>query len=64
MIMSPGPEHEETHLVLSSVAAVVAEEFGIEFIPAGHTTYRRPGSEQELSRTSASTSGTAPWPTA
>lgn len=42
-IMSPGPEHEEAHLVLANVVSVVAEELGIDFRPAGHTTFRRPG---------------------
>jgi len=45
-IVSPGPEPEETHLVLGSVVSVVAEELGIEFRPVGHTTFRRPGAER------------------
>lgn len=40
-IVSPTPQHEEDHLALAAVVAVVAEELGIDFRPVGSTTYRR-----------------------
>lgn len=45
-IVSPTPKHEKDNVALSQVVDVVAEEFEIDYLPVGSTTYRRQSLEQ------------------
>ncbi len=59
-IVSPTPEHEESHLALAAIVAVVAEELGIDFRPVGSTTFRRPASKQGFEADSSFFLGNGP----
>ncbi|HEY6290625.1 MAG TPA: Uma2 family endonuclease [Terriglobia bacterium] len=45
-IMSPSSKHEELTELLASIADLVAEERGVEFMNLGSTTFRRPDQER------------------